>query len=74
METKKKDITMNSDQELSLIFLNDEVSYTWLMGSVRREEFDIIEVIVEDNFIYTPEQLANLEETYNNEVAEYYAE
>ena len=65
------DITMYSDEELSLLFMNDESLYNDLMACVRRSRFDYLEEIVKDNFIFTPEQFTDLEETFNNELAEY---
>jgi len=65
------DITMYNDEELSLLFMNDESLYNDFMACVRRGRFDYLEEIVKDNFIYTSEQFTDLEETFNNEIEEY---
>ena len=66
-----KDITMYSNEELSLIFLNDEYYYTELLRAVKHGCFDDIYNLVDIDFIYDPEQLADLQETFDNEVEEY---
>ena len=65
------DIRHYSDQELSLLLLNDEGLYRELMRAVRRERFDIIEDICDEHFIYSDKQLEDLRYTFNNEVEEY---
>jgi hypothetical protein len=65
------DITHYSDQELSLLFLNEEKLYRELMRAVRREKFDIIEHICDEHFVYTYAQLEDLRETFNDEVKDY---
>jgi len=66
-----RDIIMYSSEELSLVFLNEEYYYNKLLRAVKRGCFDDIYNLVDNDFIYDPEQLADLEETFNNEVAEY---
>jgi hypothetical protein len=65
------DITHYSDQELSLMFLNDEVLYKELMRAVRQNDFTIIKEICDELFIYTEDQLEDLIDTFNNELIEY---
>lgn len=65
------DITHYSDQELSLMFLNDEVLYKELMRAVRRDDFTIIKEICDECFIYTEDQLEDLIDTFNEELIEY---
>lgn len=66
-----QDIKHYSDQELSLLFLNDEVLYKELMRAVRRADFTIIKEVCDDNFIYTEDQLEDLIDTFNDELIEY---
>jgi len=63
----KTDITMYGDSELSLLFLNEEPLYRDLCACVKRGLFEYLEEIVRDNFIYTPEQLDDLRETFEQE-------
>lgn len=65
------DIRHYSDQELSLLFLNDEGLYKELMRAVRRNDFSILVELCEELFIYTADQLTDLEDTFNNELEEY---
>ena len=65
------DITHYSDQELSLLFLNDEPLYKELMRAVRQNDFTIIKEICDEYFIYTEDQLEDLIDTFNNELIEY---
>jgi len=65
------DIRHYSDQELSLLFLNDEGLYRDLMRAVRRDRFDDIEHLCNDMFIYNEEQMEDLRETFNDELQEY---
>jgi len=71
-----KDVTMYSDEELSLIFLNDEFSYIDMRRSIMRHNSFIrfADDHVKESYIFTPEQLEDLEETYNNEWTEYWEE
>ena len=62
---------MYSDAELSLLFLNEEPLYHDLMACARRGKWEYLQEIVRDNFIYTDEQMNDLEETFINEVEEY---
>jgi len=65
------DIRDYSDQELSLLFLNDEGLYRELMRAVRREKFDIIKDICDEYFVYSDDQLQDLKDTFNDELKEY---
>lgn len=65
------DITHYSDQELSLLFLNDEVLYKELMRAVRRTDFTIVKELCDELFIYTEDQLEDLADTFNDELIEY---
>lgn len=62
------DIRHYSDQELSLLFLNDEGLYRELMKAVRRNDFSIVEELANELFIFDNEQLEDLKETFNNEI------
>jgi len=65
------DITHYSDQELSLMFLNDEFLYRELMRAVRRNDFTIIKELCDEYFIYSEDQLEDLIDTFNDELIEY---
>lgn len=65
------DIRHYSDQELSLLFLNDEVLYKELMRAVRRTDFTIVKELCDELFIYTKDQLEDLADTFNDELIEY---
>jgi len=66
-----QDITHYSDQELSLMFLNNEVLYKELMRAVRRNDFTIVKELCDELFIYTKDQLDDLADTFNDELIEY---
>ena len=66
-----KDIKHYSDQELSLLFFNDEFLYTELMRAVRRADFTIVKELCDEHFIYTKDQLDDLADTFNNELIDY---
>lgn len=65
------DITHYSDQELSLMFLNDEFLYRELMRAVRRNDFTIVKELCDEYFIYDEDQLEDLIDTFNDELIEY---
>lgn len=65
------DITHYSDQELSLLFLNEEELYRELMRAVRRNDFNIVKDLCDDYFVYSEDQLEDLRDTFNNELEEY---
>ena len=65
------DIRHYSDQELSLLFLNDEGLYRELMKGVRLNRFSYVRLIAYENFVYNDEQLQDLEDTFNDELIEY---
>ena len=64
------DITHYSDQELSLMFLNDEFLYRELMRAVIREDFTMLEEVAREFFIFNEDQLEDLKETFKEEVIE----
>ena len=66
-----KDISHYSDQELSLMFLNDEFLYRELMRAVRRNDFTIVKELCDEYFIYSEDQLEDLIDTFNDELIEY---
>lgn len=66
-----QDIRHYSDQELSLLFLNDEPLYKELMRAVRRNDFTIVKELCDEYFIYTKDQLEDLADTFNDELIEY---
>lgn len=65
------DIRHYSDQELSLLFLNDEGLYTEFMRAVRRADFTVIRELCDEIFDYTQDQLDDLVDTFNDELIEY---
>lgn len=65
------DIRHYSDQELSLLFLNDEFLYKELMRAVRRNDFTIIRELCDEFYIYSGDQLEDLVDTFNDELIEY---
>lgn len=60
---QKTDITEHADGELSLIFMNDEGLYLSLGFST----WDQIKEFANDYFIFTDDQLTDLNETYEEE-------
>lgn len=69
---EKQNITHYSNEELSLLVMNDEVLYRELIRSVRSGDFNIILTLVDELYIFTEEQEEDLRETWANEVEEYY--
>ena len=67
----KQTITHYSDSELTLLFNNDQALYNDYMKAVRRNNFSMVKDICDEMFEYTPEQLNELENDFNNEVEEY---
>jgi hypothetical protein len=65
-----KDISHYSDQELSLMFLNDEFLYREFMRAVIREDFTMLQEVATEFFIFNEEQLEDLKETFKQEVTE----
>ena len=63
-------ITNYSDQELSLMFLNDEFLYKEFMRAVIREDFAMLEEVAREFFVFNDEQLEELKETFKQEVIE----
>jgi hypothetical protein len=64
------DITNYSDQELSLMFLNDEFLYKEFMRAVIREDFAMLDEVAREFFIFNDEQLEDLKETFKQEVTQ----
>ncbi len=64
------DITNYSDQELSLMFLNDEFLYKEFMRAVIREDFAMLDEVAREFFVFTEDQLEDLKETFKQEVIE----
>ena len=64
------DITHYADQELSLMFLNDEFLYKELMRAVIRVDFAMLEEVAREFFVFNDEQLEDLKETFKEEVRE----
>lgn len=64
------DITHHSDQELSLLFLNDEFLYKQLNRAVIREDFTMLEDTAREFFVFNNDQLEDLKETFKEEVRE----
>lgn len=65
------DIRHYSDQELSLLFLNDEFLYGTLRSAVISADFTIVKEVCDELFIYTKDQLEDLVDTFNDELIEY---
>lgn len=63
-------ITQYSNQELSLLFMNDEGLYNSLMSAARQGSFQDVQSIADDCFIYTPAQLEDLRDIFNAARAE----
>jgi hypothetical protein len=62
------DITNYADQELSLMFLNDEFLYKEFMRAVIREDFAMLDEVAREFFVFTEDQLEDLKETFKQEV------
>ena len=58
---QKIDITNRCDNELTLMLINDEGTYQLL----QMDSFERLKDYVDALYIYTPEQLEDLRETYN---------
>ena len=58
---QKIDITNRCDNELTLMLINDEGTYQLL----QMDNFERLKYYVDSLYIYTPEQLEDLRETYN---------
>lgn len=59
----KQDLTEHGDGELSMWFMNDETLYI-SMGS---SSWESIKLVAGELFIYTSDQLTDLEETFEEE-------
>ena len=70
-DKSKTDITQYSDEELSLLFLNDEGLYNEMQRAVRRDNFSMIKELAEELYHFTPAQMEDLEETFTNEMEEH---
>jgi hypothetical protein len=65
------DIRHYSDQELSLLFLNDEFFYNEFNRAVVRDNFSIIEEVAIEYFVFNQDQLEDLRETFEQEVEQF---
>jgi hypothetical protein len=65
------DIRHYSDQELSLLFLNDEFFYNEFNRAVVRDNFSIIEELAIEYFAFNQDQLEDLRETFEQEVEQF---
>jgi hypothetical protein len=63
-------ITHYADQELSLMFLNDEFLYMHFIKAVIRVDFAMLEEVARECFVFNDEQLEDLKETFKEEVRE----
>ena len=63
-------ITHYADQELSLMFLNDEFLYMHFIKAVIRVDFAMLEEVAREFFVFNDEQLEDLKETFKEEVRE----
>lgn len=64
----RTDITHYSDQELSLMFLNDEFLYNEFMRAVVRKDFAMLMDTASELFVFNDDQLEDLKETFKEEV------
>ena len=68
---KKINIKDYSSQELVLLFNNKEPLYNMYQMAIRRNNFQLIEDYVNENYSYNSEQLEELEEYFSSEVINY---
>lgn len=64
----RTDITHYGDQELSLMFLNDEFFYNDFMRAVIRKDFAMLMDTASEFFVFNDDQLEDLKETFKEEV------
>lgn len=64
----RTDITHYSDQELSLMVLNDPFLYMEFTRAVIREDFAMLMDTINELFVFNDDQLEDLEETFKEEV------
>ena len=64
----KTNITHYADQELSLMFLNDESLYNDFMRAVIRKDFAMLMDTASEFFVFNDDQLEDLKETFKEEV------
>ena len=64
----RTDITHYSDQELSLLVLNDPFLYMEFTRAVIREDFAMLMDTINELFVFNDDQLEDLEETFKEEV------
>ena len=74
MNELKTDCTQYDEQELSLLVMNEECHYLNFMRQIRtRCTFaGYVELYIDPYFIYSADQLDELEDTYKEEIEEYY--
>ncbi|MGB4253760.1 MAG: hypothetical protein WBJ22_01430 [Minisyncoccales bacterium] len=66
---KKIDIRNYSDEELALQVLNDEGLWRFWVKAIQKNDFSIMERIVDEMFVYNSSQLALLkDEFYENQM------
>jgi ribosomal 50S subunit-associated protein YjgA (DUF615 family) len=70
----KTDLTAWSDSELTDWTQNDESLYIEYMKGIRRRNFEPLKEMVSELFIFTEDQLTDLEMTFNAELSEYHFE
>lgn len=71
MSEQKRDLRAYGNEELSLIFLNEQIYYTILMSAAKRHKFSDLKEVAAHDFEFTTEQLEDLKNTYDLEVEEY---
>ena len=64
MKTDLTDLTKYGDNELTLWFNNDEGLFAEFSKAIRRDDFGYLVNIADELFIYTPEQLQELENDF----------
>lgn len=69
---QKQDIRHHSDSELTDIVINDETFYLLLRSCVKRDRFEELKEEIDRYYIYSDEQLNDLQETFNDEYSEFH--
>lgn len=69
---QKQDIRHHSDSELTDIVINDETFYFLLRSCVKRDIFEELKEEIDRYYIYSEEQLNDLQETFNDEYSEFH--
>lgn len=71
MNNPKQDIRHYGDRELSLYALNEEPFYNLFTRAARWNRFADVQEFIDENYIYTSEQLDDLKETFETEKSEW---